>query len=206
MNELNISLSKIKQAKCLGPENCEPQLYQLSPITFAIYEQQSETIIIAFASPILAECLDRLGAPKINRATCVKITQLVEAAPPPERAIRLLLADNRTIALSSDDSIAIETTFRSQYSRDIRLLSPHRIWGQSSFQPLDCMLLTPRIAQVLNEISSQNNQLELAATLWRDYQFAIHCSANKTHEIDGDFMTFTARCFSGYLIVFDLKH
>ena len=204
MNELNI-IPRIKGAQCLGPEIPDPQLYQLSPITFAIYESQSDSVIVAFASSTLAECLNQLGYPPVRQASIVRYESLTRSNNCPEKAIHLQLLGGKSIVLDSNDTVTIQDVFQSEYDQDYCVKSPTQIWGPSGHPHLDCMLMTPRLVEVINSIAEDGKQQQIAHDMLLDFVAAQeNAPIGQKLEISGSAMQFSAKSFRGLLVIFDL--
>lgn len=154
---------------------------------------------------MLAECLDRLNYPQILKVSIVRFEVLTETISSPKKALHLQLLEDKTLVLYSDDTAVVQKALRSHHETSISLRTPHQIWGTGPLKRLDRMLLTPRLAQVIDDISEEGDQLQRVYILWKDYELVqLKKPVGEKLEIAGEFMEFSARSFRGMLVIFDL--
>lgn len=204
MNELNLTELNINGATLLSPTDAPRQLYVRKGIIFLLYDAKQQGLIFAFASSELGQLLAKLNYPEVKDVSIVRFEALIGSSEWPEKAIYLDLQRGKRLILYSDDCASIEEVFRTINNETHYLKSPRRLWGGSHDQ-LDCMLLTPRLVQIIDDISEAGKQLQYAHILWEEY-IAAQKSNPLGHKIEvtGEFMEFSACCFRGKLVVFDL--
>lgn len=207
MNEINIAEEALLGSRIISSPDEEIVLHRLGRSVFALSESATSKLIFAFASSVLAAYLDSEQAQEIIRPFLIRKEQDGHGCI--KLALQLKLEDGSIALLTEHGSlfhthrVEIDGCVRSDQPQ-----SPSQIWNLSNEGDLKRMLVTDRIAHIIDDLSLSANEVEhRLQILWKE--FLIYEEQMESFEpkvIVGEFMTFIARLGRNKTVIFDSTH
>lgn len=205
MNKLNLTKSHLRGARLLSSADAKRQLYIRSGITFSVYDTEENKLVFAFASSELALRLKELDYPEIQDISVIRFEPLLDDSNWPNKGLYFQLLCGKRLILYSDDNVSMEDCFQPIRGETHYLKSPSKLWGPSGNPYIDCILLTPRLVDVIEDMAEAGQQQQIVNTLWHEYVAAqLNIPVGEKLKITGEVMEFSAKSFRGLLVIFDL--
>ena len=202
MNQITIPPEFLKNSRLISLKISAVELHKVSSTTFALINQKTEELMIGFASSALARLIDdnNLMIYEVSM-----ITQKVKIGLQPDEKYVLLLklGNDATISIDEDDIIHICNRQRNENAETAKYVSPISRWNAASDGHFSQILLTERMAILIEELSKTNQELQLLHILWKDYATSNILSGESLIRIAGEIMVFQATLLGDSLVLFD---
>jgi len=201
MNEVNVALETIRQARIISAPTANPQLRRIGEVTYAITSADESEPSYVFDSQRLSWFISE-HAPVISGVSLVKVEHLI-GNPKFEMRLELRLNDGRTATLDQSDGLYYAEPFAHQRSGGA-IISPVKHWGLPAELPFARMMLCERMVKTLEDMSQPGQRGHLLTVLWKEYQLAAEDAEDPQAKlsIEGEFMGFTAKAFGHGLVLF----
>ncbi|PXA05736.1 hypothetical protein DDZ13_02375 [Coraliomargarita sinensis] len=204
MNEINISEDRLSESTIFTSPLLDIALHKVGAITFAITEK-SYGLRFAFASAELAKYLERQQNPNITDVKLLRQHPVVGYEEDETLILRLKLDRGKVVMLNKYDHIYEYEPIILEEGDGI-LTSAHKQWGLPAESVAGLMLLTRRMIQTVEDIADEGQHSYLIHVLWQEYRLALEisgCSEAERISVEGEFMAFSVKRFTGELFVFD---
>ena len=205
MNEINISLDRIRQGEILSNPKMDIQLRRIGKISFAVTSAYDGSVFLAFASSELARYLAQLGSKEILDVKLLNQTPITGDETDETKILQLKLSDGRVLVLNKYDHIyEMEPVILEK--PDPILISAHKQWALPPQSIAGVMLLTERMVRTIEDIADEGQHAYLVSVLWSDYRLTLEATGQSEEQrisVEGEFISYTVNRFAHGLYVFD---
>jgi hypothetical protein len=205
MNEFKISLERLERSELISHSRCLVELRRVGAVAFAIKTRDDGQWRFTFTSAALAKFLEKLET-SILDVRLLSQTPIVGDESDETKILRLRLGDAKIIILNKYDHL-----YEYEPSTNVdprgKLISPVKLWGLPPLSHAGRMLITERMATLIENLAEEGQFHHLIFVLWRDYQLAVNDitpNENDVITVEGEFMTFSVRPFAFEMLIFDL--
>lgn len=205
MNEIKISLERIRDGKVLSNPRLDVQLIKIGSTSYAVFSAHDNMAFFAFSSSQLTRYLAQLEGKEIIDVKLVNQTPITGDESDETRVLQLKLSNAKIAVLNKYDHLYEMDPVILKESNFL-LVSAHKQWGLPAMSIAGFMLFTDRLIRTIEEIADEGQHGYLISVLWSDYRLALEATgANETDRIcvEGEFISFSVKRFAHGLYIFD---
>lgn len=205
MNEINISLERIREGKILSSPKLDIQLIKIGSISYAVISAHDDMVFFAFSSSQLTRYLSQLKGIKIIDVKLVKQSPITGDESDETNVLHLKLSDAKIAVLNKYDHLYEMDPVILKESKSV-LVSAHKQWGLPAMSIAGFMLFTDRLIRTIEDIAEEGQHGYLVSVLWSDYRLALEATGSSETDrvcVEGEFLSFSVKRFAHGLYIFD---
>jgi hypothetical protein len=205
MNEIKISLDRIRDGKIISNPRLDIQLIRVGSISYAVFSAHDNMAFFAFSSSQLTRYLSQLEGKDIIDVKLVNQGPITGDESDETKVLQLKLSNAKIVVLNKYDHLYEMDPVILEESNSV-LVSAHKQWGLPAMSIAGFMLFTDRLIRTIEDIAEEGQHGYLVNVLWADYRLTLESTgSNETDRVcvEGEFISFSVKKFAHGLYVFD---